>query len=95
MMDRAVAKNRELVRRTAPRHRAGNVRIFGSRARGGARPNSDLHLIVEFKAGRTLLDAIGLELAPGYSLGCSTQALTPTGPAPQLRDKILGTAVAL
>ena len=37
-------------------HGASNVRVFGSVARGTARPDSDVDLLVDFEPGRTLVD---------------------------------------
>jgi predicted nucleotidyltransferase len=45
----------------AARHGMRNVRVFGSLARGDARANSDVDLLVDVESGRTLLDVIGLE----------------------------------
>ena len=44
------------------RYGASNVRVFGSVARGETGPESDVDLLVEFEADRSLLDLIGLEL---------------------------------
>ena len=42
------AKRAEILR-LAAKHGAYNVRVFGSRARGEARPDSDVDLLVEFE----------------------------------------------
>jgi uncharacterized protein len=44
----------------AARHGARNVRVFGSVARGEARPESDLDILVEMEPGRSLMDHIAL-----------------------------------
>jgi predicted nucleotidyltransferase len=48
------------IARVAARHGASNVRVFGSVARGTAGPTGDIDLLVDFEAGRTLLDHVGL-----------------------------------
>jgi predicted nucleotidyltransferase len=40
----------------AAEHGASNIRVFGSVARGTSTPASDVDLLVDFEAGRTLLD---------------------------------------
>jgi predicted nucleotidyltransferase len=37
------------------------VRVFGSVAKGTARPDSDIDLLVEMEKGRSLLDIVGFE----------------------------------
>jgi len=39
-------------------HGARNIRVFGSAARGEDLPDSDLDLLVEMDAGRSLLDLV-------------------------------------
>ena len=51
---------REDILRIAAQHGAHNVRVFGSVARGEARPDSDVDLLVELESGRSLLDLGGL-----------------------------------
>jgi uncharacterized protein len=53
-------KRRADILRAAAAHGASNVRVFGSVARGTATPASDIDLLVDFEAGRTLLDQVRL-----------------------------------
>lgn len=47
--------------RLAASHGASNVRVYGSVARGDARPDSDIDLLVDFQEGRSLLDEVELQ----------------------------------
>lgn len=51
---------REEILAAAARHRGGTVRVFGSVARGDARPDSDVDLLVEFENGSSLFDLLDL-----------------------------------
>lgn len=51
---------RDEILRVAAAHGARNVRVFGSVARGEARPESDVDFLVDFEAGRSALDLCGL-----------------------------------
>jgi predicted nucleotidyltransferase/DNA-binding XRE family transcriptional regulator len=53
----------------AARHGARNVRVFGSVARGDARPDSDVDFMVELEPGRTVLDLSDLILDLEDTLG--------------------------
>jgi predicted nucleotidyltransferase/DNA-binding XRE family transcriptional regulator len=53
----------------AARHGARQVRVFGSVARGDARPDSDVDFLVELERGRTVLDLSGLILDLEDALG--------------------------
>jgi len=52
--------HRDEVLRIADRHKASNVRVFGSVARGEDTAESDIDLLVRFAEGTSLLDLVGL-----------------------------------
>ena len=58
--DPTLRRHREAILSVAVRHGARNVRVFGSVARGDARPDSDLDLLVDLEPGRSLLDHVAL-----------------------------------
>lgn len=51
--DELLKEKREEILRTASKHGARNVCVFGSVARGEARPDSDVDLLVEVGPDRT------------------------------------------
>lgn len=55
-----IGDKREAVLRLAARYGAYNMRVFGSVARGEARPDSDIDFLVDFHEGITIFDMIGL-----------------------------------
>ncbi len=50
-----LASKKDEILRIAATHGARNVRVFGSVARGEARPDSDVDFLVDMEPGRTLL----------------------------------------
>ena len=61
-LDGLLHGKRAEILRIAATHGARNVRVFGSRARGDADPQSDIDLLVEMEPGRSLLDLGGLQV---------------------------------
>ena len=53
------AKRQEILA-IAARHGARNVRVFGSVARGDAKPESDIDILVEMESGTSLMDHVTL-----------------------------------
>ncbi|MBK9125866.1 MAG: nucleotidyltransferase family protein [Chloroflexi bacterium] len=51
---------RDEILELARRHRAYNVRVFGSVARGDATPESDIDVLVAFRPGASLFDLSAL-----------------------------------
>ncbi len=62
------------------------MRVFGSVARGEARPDSDVDLLVELEPGRSLLDLGGLLTDLQTLLGRKVDVVSDKG----LRDRIRG-----
>jgi predicted nucleotidyltransferase len=78
--------------RIAQRHGARNIRVFGSEARGQARPGSDLDLLVDMEPDRSLLDLVGLEQELEDLLGRRVDVLTAASVDPSIRASILADA---
>jgi predicted nucleotidyltransferase len=86
---------RELIRAIARRHGAMRVRLFGSRARGGASAASDIDLLVEFDASRSLLDLVAMEREIRHALNISVDILTPASLSPYIREQVEREAIPL
>ncbi len=93
--DELVKDHRTDILRLAARHGARNVRLFGSVARGEARPDSDIDVLVEFEPGRTLLDRIGLMQDLEDLLGRKVDVVTEKALHRLIRQQVLEQAVPL
>ena len=91
-IERLLAEKREEILRLATSRGARNVRVFGSVARGEAREDSDVDILVDVESGRSLLDVVGLWLDLQELLGRKVDLLTEGGVNRHLRDKILAEA---
>jgi predicted nucleotidyltransferase len=65
------------------------IGVFGSRARGEARPDSDVDLLVELAPGRDLLDLVMVKDHLETTLGLPIDVTTPSGLRREDRDAIL------
>jgi hypothetical protein len=59
----------KIVLETLKEFQPSYVAVFGSRARGDHRADSDLDLLVKFKTRLTLIDVIGMEMELEETLG--------------------------
>lgn len=87
-----VKKRASIILRQAGVKRAA---VFGSFARGGATPKSDLDLLIEFAGEKTLLDLIALKRRLEQALGMSVDIITYQSLSPLLRDAILREQISL
>jgi predicted nucleotidyltransferase len=94
-MTRLLEQNRTEILKIASKHGARNVRIFGSTARGGARDASDVDILVDLEAGRSLLDQAGLQQELEELLGRKVDVVVEGGISPYLEQRILSEAVPL
>lgn len=86
---------REEILRIAKRYGGRNVRVFGSVARGEASSGSDIDLLVDLDAERTLMDLGGLieELRAAFPAGVdvATEGMLRA----KVRERALAEAVPL
>lgn len=86
-------ERREEILALAARHGASNLRIYGSVARGEARPTSDIDVIVDMEEGRSLLDLAALHVELEDLLGFPVEIGTDV--RPRLRERVRAEAVSL
>ena len=80
---------RDQILETARRNGAFDVRVFGSVARGEARPDSDIDFLVRLESGRSLLDLAHLLRELQALLGCKVDIVTEAGLRPRIRPQVL------
>lgn len=90
-----VSSHRNEILATARKHGAYNVRVFGSVARGEARPDSDIDFLVNLEAGRSLMDLARLLRDLQSLLGRNVDVVTEAGLRPRIRPQVLKDARAL
>ncbi|MGB0672025.1 MAG: nucleotidyltransferase family protein [Rhodospirillales bacterium] len=79
----------------ACRHGVGNVRVFGSVARGEDGESSDLDLLVDPSAETSLFDLSNLKLEVEALTGLRVDLRTPQSLSVRFRDEVLREAKPL
>lgn len=79
----------------AAKYGAGNVRIFGSVARGEAGPESDIDFLIDLEPGRTLFDLGGLLYELRELLGVPVDVIPEDGLRENIRSNIVREAIRL
>jgi predicted nucleotidyltransferase len=94
-IDQLLREKRDEIQSTAAKHGARNVRVFGSVARGEARADSDIDLLVDTGPETSSWFPAGLVLDLEQILGCKVEVVTEKGLNPYLRDRVLQEAIPL
>ncbi len=94
-LENLINSNRDEILAIANRHGARKIFIFGSVARGEARPDSDIDFLVEMEPGSSIFDLGGLLFDLQQTLGVDVDVVTTEGLRPRLREKVLADAVEL
>jgi predicted nucleotidyltransferase len=95
VMDRLLTEHRAEILRIAKETGATRVRIFGSFARGTARPDSDVDVLVDLEPGSDLFDLIAIKHGIEDLLGREVHIVTEEAISPSFRDEIIRTATPL
>jgi predicted nucleotidyltransferase len=95
MNESTLQSKRQQILAIAEKYGARNVRIFGSVARGEARPDSDIDFLVELEQGRSLFDLGGLLYELQSLLGVEVDVVTENGLRARIRERVLREAVPL
>ena len=90
-----LVENREALLALAERRGLGNVRVFGSMARGDADPDSDVDLLVDAPPGTSALALCGLAVDAEELLHKSVDVVTEGFLYPSMRERVFKEAVPL
>lgn len=88
-------QKREDISRIAAKHGVTNIRVFGSVARGQAKQNSDLDLLIDVGPITSSWFPAGLILDLENLLGCRVEVITERGLNPELRQTVLSEAIPI
>lgn len=91
----ALKEQRELIIEVAHKHGASNIRLFGSIVRNEDLPESDIDLLVEFDAARSLFDLIALKLELEEMLGKKVDVVTERALHPAIAENVKNEAISL
>jgi len=90
-----LARYRDRIVQLADQHGASHVRVFGSHAHGEAAEGSDVDILVDMAADRSLFDHVALWQDLEDLLGCRVDVVLDGGISPYLQDRILAEAEPL
>jgi predicted nucleotidyltransferase len=94
-LGRLLHKHRDEILAIAKDHKASNVRVFGSVARGSDQPSSDIDLLVDLAPDADLLDIAGLAVDLERLLGRRVDIVPARMLKPRVAPSALLEAVAL
>jgi len=91
----AIRARQSEIRSIAEKHGAGNLRVFGSVARGDARPDSDVDLLIDIVGKTTPWFPGGLLVDLENTLGRRVDIVIARSLSPLIREDVLRDAVPL
>ena len=95
MVNAILLEKRQQILSLADKYGAYNVRVFGSVARGEARPDSDIDFLVDLEPGRSLFDLGGLLYELQSLLRVEVDVVTEKGLRKRIRERVLREAISL
>ncbi len=94
-MDALISTHKQALRALAEHYGVGGLFVFGSMARGDARPDSDVDLLVDNAAQLTGFELGALQMDAQDILGRKVDLLTPNALHPLMRERVLQEAIRL
>lgn len=94
-LGKVLARRRSQVLALARRHKAGNVRVFGSVARGDDDESSDIDLLVDLAPDADLMDLAALDVELERLLGHPVDVVPARMLRPHVAPSALAEAIAL
>ena len=94
-LDESIQSRREMILQIARRHGVGQVRVFGSVARGETTENSDLDLLIDVTGPTPPWFPGGLVAELEALLGRRVEVVEPDALRKELRDRVLQEAAPL
>ena len=94
-MEDLIQSHKQEILAIARRYGARRVRVFGSVARGEARPDSDIDFLVELEPGRSLFDLGGMLYELQNLLGVEVDVVTEKGLRKRIREQVLREATSI
>ncbi len=74
---------------------AERILLFGSQARGEAKPKSDVDIVVRFKKPKSLLQLVHIELEASEKIGKKVDLLTEKSVHPYVAERVYREAKVL
>jgi uncharacterized protein len=93
--EEALSKKRNEIIQIAAKYGAGNLRVFGSVARGESDDRSDIDILVDMQPDKSLLDLAGLLIELRKALGVKVDVFTESSLKPRIRERALKESVPL
>jgi len=94
-LNKLIVHNCDAIKKIAQRYNAVNIRVFGSMARGDAKCDSDVDLLVDLDVNTSLLDRIALTQEIEDLLGRKIDLVTPDKLHRVIKERVMKEAIPL